>query len=493
MNFATVMLLAWIPITAVIFRRFSPSKAVIVTLLYGYLFLPQQTGLDLPVLPTLDKALVPSLCAFFFYALAQKKEAQAARAAQRRSGEARSPARSRDTAKPSPQILPVLLVCLSLAACVVTFLTNRHAEVFGPLVLRGMTPYDMLAMLQGTLFALFPLWLIRKTITTRDTMVFALKALVIAALIYSILILFESRFSPQLHRWIYGFHAHSFAQHIRGGSFRAMVFVGHGLRVGIFIVIAMLAAATLFRITSDKKQKSRWLLALLWLFPVLYLSRNSGAFFLSLLFVPTVLFTPPRLQLLIAAAFSLIVLLYPMARGAGLIPIDAIIAQAESVDPARAQSLAFRITNEDQLLDRANLKPLGGWGTWNRNRVYDQQTGRDLSVTDGTWIIKIGVTGWLGYIGLFALLCLPPILLAVRRKDPNLGMLEAGLCIMLAVNLIDMIPNSSLVVHAWMLSGILWARLAWPAQTNAASDTIAAPASQRRASATSPRRKEQRL
>lgn len=489
MNFATLMLIAWVPITAMIFQRFSPEKSVVISLLWGYLFLPQQTGFDLPILPTLDKHLIPSLATLAFYLHAKKRDALAVKSAARRTGEARQRDRSPVKKKLRGRRLTILFVILLLASCIITLITNGQNEVYGPVVLPAMSPYDTLAMLQNTIFMLLPLWLARDAISNREMIIFTLKALVIAALVYSILILFEARISPQLHRWFYGFHAHGFQQHIRGGNFRAMVFIGHGLRVGIFILIALLAAGTLFRITTEASEKKKWGLAVLWLVPVLYLSRNSGAFFLCLVFLPLVMFAPARLQLLVAGAFSAIVLIYPMARGAGFIPTEAVVAQAEKINPARAKSLAFRLVNEDILLERANLKPLGGWGTWGRNRVYDTKTGKNLSVTDGTWIIQIGVTGWGGYLGLFSLLCLPPILLALRRKDKSIGPLEAGLCMMLTVNLIDMIPNSSLVLHAWLLAGILWARVGWethePEQPQ--NNPRRAAAKRVRSSATEPR------
>jgi O-antigen ligase len=68
-----------------------------------------------------------------------------------------------------------------------------------------------------------------------------------------------------------------------------------------------------------------------------------------------------------------------------------------SVDPGRASSLRFRLDNEDKLIQRAQLRPLFGWGGWGRARVRDEQ-GRDISITDGMWIIALGNNGFLGLI-----------------------------------------------------------------------------------------------
>lgn len=56
--------------------------------------------------------------------------------------------------------------------------------------------------------------------------------LVIAGLIYTVPMLYEIRMSPQLHTIFYGYFPHSFGQQARGGGFRPVVFMGHGLLVG---------------------------------------------------------------------------------------------------------------------------------------------------------------------------------------------------------------------------------------------------------------------
>jgi hypothetical protein len=477
--FATFMLIAWVPITALIFARLSPAKGVVISLLWGYLLLPERIGLNLPVLPTLDKYSVPALSTLVFYFIALKREARQKRLAARR-GKTEDTPRPVQHGKSRAAAITNLVIMVLVASSFLTFLTNRTPEIFGPTFLPGMGLYDTLSLIQTTMLMLLPFLLARHALATREMMLFLLKSLVIAGLVYSLFILIEARLSPQINRWIYGYHAHSFAQHIRGGHFRAMVFLEHGLRVGIFMSLCTLAAATLFRVEADHKKRLRWLLAVLWFFPVLYLSRNTGAMALTLLFTPIVLFTTARLQMWIAAVVAAIVLFYPMARGSGIIPVQTLVTQFEKISPARAQSLEFRLDNEDILLKRANQRPLSGWGMFGRNRVFDPETGKDISITDGTWIIIIGIRGWIGYLGLFGILCLPPILLALRRRD-QITILETGLAIMLMVNLIDLIPNSSMVTHIWLMSGALWGRLGWQLknQSSEIKDTFLKKSSRR--------------
>src|SRR5205823_4753004 len=71
------------------------------------------------------------------------------------------------------------------------------------------------------------------------------------------------------------------------------------------------------------------------------------------------------------------------------------------VDEERAQSLEFRLRNEDLLIDRALEQPAFGWGGWGRSRVVDD-TGRDLTVTDGLWVIALGDRGFFGLAAVWA-------------------------------------------------------------------------------------------
>src|SRR5256885_7505918 len=60
-------------------------------------------------------------------------------------------------------------------------------------------------------------------------------ALPIAGVIYVPLCLFECAISPQLHFMTFGFYQHDFNQVIRMGGYRPMVFLQHGLAVGMLM------------------------------------------------------------------------------------------------------------------------------------------------------------------------------------------------------------------------------------------------------------------
>ena len=140
-------------------------------------------------------------------------------------------------------------------------------------------------------------------------------------------------------------------------------------------------------------------------------------------------------------------------------PAEGWCAWSPGLSPDRAQSLGYRFLNEDMLLERAADKPLFGWGAWGRNLLYDPETGEALTISDGQWIITIGQSGWLGYIATFGLLCLPIFALWWRyrqvRRMPRIPAQAGLLALILGANLVDLLPNATLIPFTWLLAGAL--------------------------------------
>ena len=167
---------------------------------------------------------------------------------------------------------------------------------------------------------------------------------------------------------------------------------------------------------------------------------------------------PARQQVRIAMIISMIVITYPVLRGADFFPVETMLGLAEKIQAERAESLEYRFTNEAVLLEHARKKPLFGWGPWGRNYVYDPETGNATTIADGFWVITIGTYGWVGYIAVFGLLVLPIYMLNRnwhRVKDRGGAYLAAGVAIMLTINLINLLPNAGLRTTTWLIAGAL--------------------------------------
>lgn len=432
----------WPLISFICFLRLSLPVAVAVTIIGGYLVLPTRIGLDLPMLPEFNKETIPVLVALVMALL---------------SLQARD-----NTAHALKGLIPRNLIVLGLfgvlgAGIVGSIRTNADELVFGPRVLQALAPYDGLSMTLELMMLLLAYLLGRKLFATREAQRTLLVVLVVSALIYTLPALWEMRMSPQLHAQLYGFAPSAFIQQMRASGFRPMVFTGHGLSLSFFLAAAVLAAATLFR-SEPEKDRMFWGTTTGWLFIVLFLCKSLGAFLLTIVLLPAVLFAPKKLQLLGAACIAIGVLSYPFLRSNDLVPVEGILGFIERIDERRAESLMVRLSNEEALMDRALERPYFGWGSWGRPRIYDRKTGADQSLTDGAWIIQLGTGGWFRYIGIFGLLCYPVLALALYRQQ-NADPVAIGLILILCAKLVDLLPNSEIGPVYWMIAGALLGRL----------------------------------
>lgn len=439
--FAWFMLMIWPVVGIVLFNKLSLPLACCVTVIGGYLILPQGLGLDLPILPELNKSSIPALTALVLATLKILQNNH-----------------SSIVLKGWVPREPVTLLLLSMLVLGTfgTIYTNQDRLVFGPLVINGLKLYDGFSFLLEALIMLLPFLLARRVFATPEAQRVLLLTLIISALVYTLPALWEIRLSPQLHRQIYGYFTGSFFQQLRAGGFRPVVFVGHGLGLSIFLSFAVLAAAGFYR-TADMRAKAKWVMVTCWLFIVLVLTKSLGAVIIVVVLLPAVLFFSPRTQLLTATCIAGLVLTYPLLRAADLVPVDRAMAFAESVSADRARSLQVRLDNEEPLLERARQRPVFGWGGYSRNRVFDAQ-GRNRSITDGSWVLEIGTGGWIRYLAVFGLLCWPIIGLFLSKRDridPTCTLLALLLC----GKLVDLIPNSGMVPYVWLMAGALAGRL----------------------------------
>jgi hypothetical protein len=239
---------------------------------------------------------------------------------------------------------------------------------------------------------------------------------------------------------------------MREGGFRPIVFLPHGLWIAFFFMTALLSSTALAR-DADRGARTRYLAAMVYLGFVLYLCKSLAPFLYGLSLVPVLMLTSPRLQVRLAMAFAVIAILYPILRDYGLVPTDRLLAWAEAIDPARAQSLGYRFENEEMLLERAHERWLFGWGVWGRNLVRDLQTGELISVPDGEWIIVFGTFGWVGYLSKMGLLAAPLYLLWRRLRHRTPSRVAAALAVILAITLVDMLINAILTPYTWLIAG----------------------------------------
>jgi hypothetical protein len=407
------------------------EAAAIWSLLGGYLLLPSGTQIDIPMLPPIDKTSVPAVATLQLCWM-------------------------KGTRVPYPKrsMLVYLLAIGYVIAPIFTSLDNSYELQTATGSVPGFYPLDSLKIAGRNVILLAPFYVGSRFLSTDEGRSQILKAFSVSALFYSIPMLLEVRLSPQFHRWVYGYLPQSFALQIRGAGYRPVVFLEQGLQVALFAAMALIACMVLARGKRRVLTLPAGLVAP-YLFLVLLLCKTLGAMIYAVMAAPIVMFAKPRTWVKFSCALLLLVCAYPVLRTYDIIPVQHISSAATSISLDRSRSFETRIENEDLLLAKALQKPWFGWGTWGRNRVRDQYTGQDITISDGGWIIQFGSFGALGYISLFGLLAAAGFR-ALRSIGSELtpeSVTTGGLSLLLAVNVIDMIPNSNLTPLTLLIAG----------------------------------------
>jgi hypothetical protein len=412
------------------------SRALIWNVLAAQLILPVGAFIKFQMIPQIDKVSIANFSALIGSIIfAQGKPA-------RRSSKF--------------GIVEVLLV-LSIVGPIITSELNSDNIVIGDRFLPGVGLYDALSAVETVLIVLIPFMLGRRFLRTAADCHNILVILTIAGLCYSVLLLFEIRFSPQLHYWVYGYYPSDFVQAVRQDGFRPMVFMGHGLLAAFFLMTSLLAGTALWR-SRVKVGTLSSMIVTPYLGLVLLLCKSLGALIYGVAGFLLVFFTRPKTQFRVATLLVTISLMYPLLRSFDLVPTTLIIEVAKSIDKPRAESLEYRFDNEDKLLQRAFKRPLFGWGRFGRSRIYDADTGKDLSVTDGRWVIDLGQFGLVGFLSEFGLLaiCVYRAASAFRLAQSAKKQLAlATLALIVSINIFDLLPNSGLIPWTWLISGAL--------------------------------------
>ncbi len=390
---AQSIMLAWLPIVIFLFLQFPSRKAVIISFLVAWLFLPQRAGFILPGLP--DYTRISATCYSIFFLTFLFDSQRFTRF------------------KLTWLDLPMLILCIC---------------PFFSSISNGLGAYDGLSqILSQTVSYGLPYFIGRLYFSDLVGLRQLAISIFISGLIYLPLCLYEIRMSPQLHRMVYGFFAHSFAQTKRYGGFRPTVFMLHGLEVGMWMMAVTLIGIWLWQAKVIRKVKGipmQWILVSLLITFVLIKSTGAYGY---LLFGIIILFIAkwfrsnvPLLVLIIGIALYLGLASTGNFSTKNAEPLLTTISNTLGED--RAGSLEYRLDNEEILVEKALERPILGWGGWGRNRVYDYNWEGvlvDISTTDSLWIIIYGTRGILGLTSLYTSFLLPVFIFATRLYPPK--------------------------------------------------------------------------
>jgi hypothetical protein len=426
-----IVMIGWLPILLAIFALVKGHRAVIAAFLIAWLFLPM-FGYDLPNVPDYTKTSATTFGVFLAALLFDSGRVLAFR--------------------PRWFDIPMALFCLVLP--IITSVTN------------GLGLYDGLSdvveqfVMWGLPYLLGRLYFSDLT-AQRDLAI----GLMLGGMVYVPLVLIEARMSPQLHLWVYGYHQHDFAQTVRFGGYRPMVFMQHGIAVAAFMATATLAT---FWLWMSRAVKTVWNIPLVFVLPALLgatvLCRSAGALALmagGMGALTLLRFGKTRLAVI---AMILAPIAYMSLRTIGGWSGADLVETARMIHADRAESLQTRITSENILWAHASKQPVFGWGKWGRNLVHDEW-GNDVAIPDGLWIILVGVYGVVGLSCFTGGMLVGPLRLIARTRTRvwNHPAMAGAVCmsVMLAVHMIDSLFNAMInpifVLGAGGLAGLVLA------------------------------------
>jgi hypothetical protein len=424
MSITAIALVGWIPLTLLLFAMLPPRRAVIISMVAGALFLPEATGVAIPGFDALgfSKAAAVSWSCLLGVLLLDTNRLLSFR----------------------PRWFDSFAVALGTTGIVSSLLNGIGFRdgVYEAVIAVWMftIPYFLGRLYFSDLAGLRELAI----------------GIFIGGLVYAPFCLIENRMSPQLHRWVYNFHQHEFAQVYRFGGFRPMVFMQHGLAVGLFMASATVIGWWLWASRSLTRLwgiPTGWLVAAMFGTTVLVRSGNGYVFLavgVGLIYATRYLRSALPVVLLCAVP-----VVYCATRATGLFDARSLVAVADTVFGAdRAGSLQFRVNAEDVLAAKAMERPAFGWGGHGRNRVRvnDKDT-----VTDGLWILTFGKWGVAGLGALIGTLTLGAALLwrrfpAWTWSTPAVGAAAAA-AVVAVFHMIDGLPNAMPVGFYYAAAG----------------------------------------
>ena len=442
-SFGILFFAVWPLIIYWLYKKLTPKQTIFLAISLATLILPSAYTVDYPLLPPLDRDSLTSLALLVVLAIKKQKYTVFKSGAWNK------------------------FLIGYLFAIVASTLANMDAIEPGGVSIRGTELYDIISDVILFMLFLVPFFLGRSFFNNPLDTEYMYKTLTILALVYGVLMLYELKFGPHLHETAYGYFPGNFIQQLRGDGFRPVVFVWHGLKLAFWFVIATIAALALFKnkvdvlkLPSLKVIPGLKLLSglklIIFLVIVLLLCKTVSATMYLLIAAILMFFFKLKRQLFFSFIMAIMVMIYPVNTTTQYVKYSDILNFVSSYDGERSASLKTRFDNEERLAARAMQRPLFGWAGWGRSHVYEN--GQDITVLDGMWIIVLGKQGIVGFI-FYYLLLIYPLYLArkyYRYIDNSTHQVYfVTLAIILAIGILDSIPNTGMMPVHFLLAGAL--------------------------------------
>ena len=396
-----------------LFARLPPRRAMLATVVAGWLFLPV-ASYDVEGLPAYSKVLATCGSALLAALLLDRGRLRALR----------------------PRLVdaPIAVLCLSPIA---SSLAN------------GLGAYEALSAVFAQLANWgLPYLLGRLYIVDLECLADLAAAVVLGGLAYAPLCLVEVLLGPELHRWVYGYSVANSDTVVRFGGWRPYVFMDHGLEVALWMASASVVAVWAWRARAGSPSRpflTGWVALTLTLTTALAKSVNGWiALLLGAALLLSSARTKSRAPVLVMAAT---IVVYVALRAGGLWSGREIGSLAALLLPRPAvDSLLFRLDNESLIANQARQRLLLGWGR-GAEFPFNAVTSRP-AIPDSLWIVTFLPFGLLGLAALGGSLLAPPVVFVWRYPprwwlDPHVAP-GAGAAVVVLLYATDCLANAML-------------------------------------------------
>lgn len=247
-------------------------------------------------------------------------------------------------------------------------------------------------------------------------------AIFIGGLIYVPFCWLEIIIGPKLLNIVYGVaidESKLFANSFRFNGWRPTIFMQHGLMVGLWMMAASLCGIWLWQTKTLSKLGKipiKWLL--MCLLVTFILVKSTGTYFLFILGL-SILLIGNKFNTTVPGMILIILIISYLTAGINGMIASGFVQESLTnfVGENRAQSVSYRIYNEQIIVIRTRQKPILGWGGW--GRAFDTQNiyGHPV-VPDSLWILAYGNHGLVGLISLTSSFLIPVFYFNISKSYP---------------------------------------------------------------------------
>jgi hypothetical protein len=293
--------------------------------------------------------------------------------------------------------------------------------------------------------------------TDTQSLRLAAKAFVIGGLAYIPFCIFEIITGPRIYAWLYGYQPFQTNGAQRFIGYRPIGLLENGNQLGIWMATATLIAMWLWRRkTAPSVLGIPMAVVAIALFVITILCQSTGAILLLLALTPFVFVDPRYLSRTVSVVLVVGILAFAAIRIANVISLHELVQTnpvAHAVDGYLRSigkgSLGWRLNQDERHIDTALDEPILGYGQWN---WWQGGFERPWSL----WLLVFGMYGSVGLVSLEALLLIPALRVVwfpLARSDIGYTNLRHTLSAAVLISAIDSLLNSSMILPLLLVIG----------------------------------------